>query len=128
MTCNEDTRAISGLPQSESPLSVPMKMATGYRRFATFSRHYSGVSIDGQNMCTSGWCHTLLRGDYVNIIQGSQVLHVLRGAVGMHNNSPTTQDESSNFSLAGECYFHGLMNGEGTKLTNFGDWKKIVLV
>lgn len=84
----------------------PLKAMTSHRRFATLDTGYMGL-VPRQAQV----------GDAVYILKGGHVLYVLRR-------------NGNSYILVGECYVHGLMDGEGMEMVGRGEltMETVVLV
>jgi Heterokaryon incompatibility protein (HET) len=73
---------------------------------------------------SDGWlglvpeCATI--GDQVAVLVGGQTLYVLR-RWDQHTSVPVTSERCNHFSLVGEAYFHGFMDGEALGLGEMGE-------
>ena len=78
---------------------------TGKRQFAVTRSGYMGLVPDGARA-----------GDWVCMLLGGKVLYVLREA------------ESNQYRMAGECYMHGLMDGQSLDMLRSGGVRKIIVL
>jgi hypothetical protein len=65
-------------------------------------------------------------GDAVVIFAGAKVPHVLR-PVGKALRVKKRAQSARNFSLVGDCYLHGLMNGETFPRVGRTEWEDLIL-
>jgi hypothetical protein len=81
-------------------------MMTRYERIARQYGEKMAREIGGKTICTSAkrylrWVpHTAAAGDIICIFSGSEVPFFLRA------------DGTDHYTLIGECYLHGIMDGE----------------
>ena len=101
LTSETEAKEFARLEIKSRPYRLSQQVMLWGRRFCVTSKGYFGMVTENT-----------LAGDSICIVMGSAVPFIVR-------KTEVPQSSSSNYSLQGECYIHGIMNGEALDAEDF---------